>query len=97
MALVAQKRPASGALTVQEKRQALIAVKEKPDRFSKLMAPTMKLDGHQGPPSPAASCCGAPPARPAAPPPRPLPLSGATRPLTPRPLTPRPLQARSTR
>ena len=43
------KRQASSALSVvDQRRQALTAVKEKPDRFSKLMAPTMKLEGHQG-------------------------------------------------
>ena len=47
-AMVVVKRPAGVLSTVDQKRQALMAVKEKPDRFSQLMAPTMKLEGHRG-------------------------------------------------
>ena len=41
-AMVVIKRQAGALSVADQKRQALVAVKEKPDRFSQLMAPTMR-------------------------------------------------------
>jgi WD40 repeat protein len=48
MALVAMKRPAETALTARPDKRALIATKQPEPRFSELMAPTMKVEGHKG-------------------------------------------------
>ena len=49
MAMVVAKRPAETALVASDAKRGALATRDaKPDRFSRLMAPTMKVEGHKG-------------------------------------------------